>query len=46
MIWLFRNHPDLAEQLKQVEEPTDYNLRSAGMVRIQLLGDTEVAVDS
>ncbi|KAJ7142380.1 hypothetical protein C8R44DRAFT_846434 [Mycena epipterygia] len=38
MIWLWRNHPRLAGELEQVEEPTDVRLRAAGMVRVQLVG--------
>ncbi|KAJ7144605.1 hypothetical protein C8R44DRAFT_865510 [Mycena epipterygia] len=38
MIWLWRNHPRLAGELEQVEEPTDGKLRAAGMVRVQLVG--------
>ncbi|KAJ6505151.1 hypothetical protein C8R45DRAFT_1181164 [Mycena sanguinolenta] len=37
-IWLYRSHPSLKPLLKQVEHPTDRNLRNAGKVRIQLLG--------
>ncbi|KAJ7916393.1 hypothetical protein B0H13DRAFT_1871282 [Mycena leptocephala] len=38
MMWLFKDHPDLAEQLEKVDNPTDANLRAAGMIRVQLLG--------
>lgn len=31
-IWLYRNQPELARLLGQVEHPTDQNLRQAGMV--------------
>ncbi|KAJ7483773.1 hypothetical protein B0H11DRAFT_2279776 [Mycena galericulata] len=31
-IWLYRNDPELATILKQVQIPTDENLRNAGMV--------------
>ncbi|KAJ7610618.1 hypothetical protein DFH06DRAFT_1308628 [Mycena polygramma] len=36
VIWLFRNHPWLSEELEQVVEPTDKALRAAGMIRVQL----------
>ncbi|KAJ7610615.1 hypothetical protein DFH06DRAFT_1485488 [Mycena polygramma] len=36
VIWLFGNHPWLAEELEQVAEPTDKALRAAGMIRVQL----------
>ncbi|KAF8214817.1 hypothetical protein K438DRAFT_2138348 [Mycena galopus ATCC 62051] len=36
LIWLFRNHPSLSNQLDQVDEPTNMALRSAGMIRVQL----------
>jgi hypothetical protein len=36
-IWLYRNQPELAAALRQVEDPTDHNLREAGMVRATLL---------
>ncbi|KAJ6509864.1 hypothetical protein DFH09DRAFT_271536 [Mycena vulgaris] len=39
-IWLFRNHPDLDTLLPPTEIPTDTNLRSAGMVRVQLLSNS------
>ncbi|KAJ7236533.1 hypothetical protein C8J57DRAFT_1479199 [Mycena rebaudengoi] len=38
MMWLFKDHPDLAEQLERMDNPTDANLRAAGMIRVQLLG--------
>ncbi|KAF7358089.1 hypothetical protein MVEN_00856900 [Mycena venus] len=38
-IWLYRNHPELELLLEQVEDPTDYNLRQAGMVRTRLVGN-------
>jgi hypothetical protein len=34
IIWLFRNHPELAEMIPQVDGPTNHNLRCAGMVRV------------
>ncbi|KAF7374154.1 hypothetical protein MSAN_00297100 [Mycena sanguinolenta] len=36
-IWLYRNHPELEGLLKQVDDPTEGNLRAAGMVRVRLL---------
>ncbi|KAJ7916653.1 hypothetical protein B0H13DRAFT_1870988 [Mycena leptocephala] len=39
-IWLYRDHSELAACLKQVEYPTDLNLRQAGMVRIKLIATT------
>ncbi|KAF8183342.1 hypothetical protein K438DRAFT_2164498 [Mycena galopus ATCC 62051] len=46
IIWLLRNHPELNKQLERVEEPRNYALRAAGMIRIQMLGDSLVAVES
>ncbi|KAJ7738876.1 hypothetical protein B0H14DRAFT_3515915 [Mycena olivaceomarginata] len=37
-IWLYRNHPELETQLNQVDNPTEMNLRKAGMVRTRLVG--------
>ncbi|KAF7333392.1 hypothetical protein MVEN_02354900 [Mycena venus] len=37
-IWLYSDHPGLEALLKQVENPTDVNLRDAGMVQIRLVG--------
>ncbi|KAJ7795065.1 hypothetical protein B0H14DRAFT_116666 [Mycena olivaceomarginata] len=37
-IWLYRNHPELETQLVQVDNPTETNLRKAGMVRTRLVG--------
>ncbi|KAJ6533520.1 hypothetical protein B0H19DRAFT_1080932 [Mycena capillaripes] len=37
MMWLFKDHPDLAEQLENMDNPTDANLRAAGMIQVQLL---------
>ncbi|KAF8142807.1 hypothetical protein K438DRAFT_1946148 [Mycena galopus ATCC 62051] len=46
-IWLYRDHSELAAYLKQVEYPTDLNLRQAGMVRIKLIATTsEMRKDS
>ncbi|KAJ6529300.1 hypothetical protein B0H19DRAFT_1193621 [Mycena capillaripes] len=39
-IWLYRDQSELAACLKQVEHPTDLNLRQAGMVRIKLIAAT------
>ena len=36
-IWLYRNHPELETLLKQVDHPTNDNLRDAGMVRTRLV---------
>ncbi|KAJ7663119.1 hypothetical protein DFH06DRAFT_1395020 [Mycena polygramma] len=36
-IWLYRNHPELQSLLEQVENPTDEELRSAGLVNCILL---------
>jgi hypothetical protein len=40
-IWLYRSHDELGVHLKQVEDPTDINLRAAGMVSTQLAGRRE-----
>ncbi|KAJ7496874.1 hypothetical protein FB451DRAFT_1386225 [Mycena latifolia] len=37
-IWLYRNHPELQTLLPQVDDPTDENLRRAGMVRTSAAG--------
>jgi hypothetical protein len=37
IIWVFEHHPELAEILEQVEEPTNCNLRAAGLVKVRLL---------
>jgi hypothetical protein len=42
VIWIFRNHPRLAEECEQVSDPTDENLRATEMVRVQLDADGEV----
>ncbi|KAJ7614486.1 hypothetical protein FB45DRAFT_1008690 [Roridomyces roridus] len=39
-VWLYRNHPELAASLEQVQIPTDLNLRRAEMVRVQLIDGT------
>ncbi|KAJ7681366.1 hypothetical protein B0H17DRAFT_1138519 [Mycena rosella] len=36
-IWVYRNHPELETLLEQVQQPTDDNLREAGMVRTRLV---------
>jgi hypothetical protein len=36
-IWLYRNHPELERLMPHVENPTDNNLREAGMVRTKLI---------
>ncbi|KAJ7153312.1 hypothetical protein C8R46DRAFT_1357193 [Mycena filopes] len=36
-IWLFRSHPELENALPNVEDPTERNLRRAGMVPVKLL---------
>ncbi|KAJ6589714.1 hypothetical protein B0H19DRAFT_1304122 [Mycena capillaripes] len=36
-IWLYRHHPALETQLKQVDNPTSINLRRAGMERVRLI---------
>ncbi|KAJ7137197.1 hypothetical protein C8R44DRAFT_768626 [Mycena epipterygia] len=38
VIWLYRNHPELETLVEQVGQPTDQNLREAGMVRTRLVG--------
>ncbi|KAJ7138314.1 hypothetical protein C8R44DRAFT_868620 [Mycena epipterygia] len=37
MLWLFRNQRDLHSILPPVEDPTDNNLRAAGMVPVKLV---------
>ncbi|KAJ7108130.1 hypothetical protein C8R44DRAFT_857713 [Mycena epipterygia] len=37
-IWLYRSHPELEILLRQVEHPTNQNLREAGMIRTRLVG--------
>ncbi|KAJ7819875.1 hypothetical protein B0H13DRAFT_1921498 [Mycena leptocephala] len=36
MIWVFEHHPELSGILEQVEDPTTYNLRVAGLVKVRL----------
>ncbi|KAJ7479024.1 hypothetical protein FB451DRAFT_1450718 [Mycena latifolia] len=36
-IWLYRSHPELERLMPHVENPTDNNLREAGMVRTKLI---------
>ncbi|KAJ7488819.1 hypothetical protein FB451DRAFT_678936 [Mycena latifolia] len=38
IMWLTQKHPEVLDQLKQVDEPTDNNLRTVGMIKVQLLG--------
>ncbi|KAJ7614499.1 hypothetical protein FB45DRAFT_1064740 [Roridomyces roridus] len=40
VIWLCRDHPELAANLEQVRVPTDLNLRRAGMLQVQLIDGT------
>ncbi|KAF7367706.1 hypothetical protein MSAN_00834400 [Mycena sanguinolenta] len=40
VIWLWRNRPEIQDLVPQVDEPTDRNLREAGMVKVALI-DTE-----
>jgi hypothetical protein len=35
-IWLYQHHPQLDKLLHQVDDPTEENLRRAGMVRVRL----------
>jgi hypothetical protein len=37
IIWVFEHHPELSNVLEQVKDPTDHNLRAAGMVKVCLL---------
>ncbi|KAJ7142615.1 hypothetical protein C8R44DRAFT_725953 [Mycena epipterygia] len=45
IIWVFQHHPELSQILQQVEDPTDYNLRVAGLVTVRL-ADAEEQADS
>ena len=36
IIWIFEHHPGLHKILEQVEDPTDDNLRLAGVVNVCL----------
>ncbi|KAJ7901395.1 hypothetical protein B0H13DRAFT_1883072 [Mycena leptocephala] len=36
IIWVFEHHPELSGILEQVENPTDFNLRVAGLVKVRL----------
>ncbi|KAJ7193131.1 hypothetical protein GGX14DRAFT_593206 [Mycena pura] len=36
IIWIFEHHPELHEILEQVDDPTDDNLRSAGLINVCL----------
>ncbi|KAJ6525232.1 hypothetical protein DFH09DRAFT_1095708 [Mycena vulgaris] len=33
IVWLLQHHPDLSDIIEQIENPTDYNLRVAGLVK-------------
>ncbi|KAJ7788658.1 hypothetical protein B0H14DRAFT_2628050 [Mycena olivaceomarginata] len=41
-IWLFRSHSDLETVLPHVEEPTQNNLRTAGMVPVKLIDQSRM----
>ncbi|KAJ7215559.1 hypothetical protein GGX14DRAFT_443098 [Mycena pura] len=41
-IWLYRHHPELATLMGRVENPTDENLRAAGMVSVRLVDRNEL----
>ncbi|KAF8142864.1 hypothetical protein K438DRAFT_1784289 [Mycena galopus ATCC 62051] len=41
-IWLFRSHPDLEGVLPNVEDPTESNLRTAGMVPVKLIDPSHI----
>ncbi|KAJ6481908.1 hypothetical protein C8R45DRAFT_1076052 [Mycena sanguinolenta] len=36
IIWVFEHHPEIPDILEQVEDPTDDNLRAAGLVIVRL----------
>ncbi|KAJ6557636.1 hypothetical protein B0H19DRAFT_1261241 [Mycena capillaripes] len=36
-LWIFQHHPELSGILEHVEDPTDYRLRAAGLVKVRLL---------
>ncbi|KAJ7605865.1 hypothetical protein B0H17DRAFT_1154178 [Mycena rosella] len=38
IMWLSQRHSKVITQLKQVQEPTNNNLRAVGMIKVQLLG--------
>ncbi|KAJ7463339.1 hypothetical protein FB451DRAFT_1494393 [Mycena latifolia] len=40
VIWLFRNHPRLEDELENATRPTEQKLRAASMVRVQFLGES------
>ncbi|KAJ7756648.1 hypothetical protein B0H16DRAFT_1721708 [Mycena metata] len=40
-IWLFRSHPDLETAIPNVENPTENNLRTAGMVPVKLFDPSQ-----
>ncbi|KAJ7023755.1 hypothetical protein C8F04DRAFT_1271103 [Mycena alexandri] len=41
-IWLFRSHPDLETAIPNVENPTENNLRTAGMVPVKLFDPSQM----
>ncbi|KAJ7192930.1 hypothetical protein GGX14DRAFT_479502 [Mycena pura] len=41
-IWLYRHHPELATLMEHVENPTNENLRRAGMVSVRLADRNEL----
>jgi hypothetical protein len=41
-MWLYQHHPELSEILEKVDDPTDHNLRAAGLVKIRLLDALDV----
>lgn len=42
VIWLLRTHPEIQKIVCAVEDPSDKNLRTAGMVEVRL-ADTRAA---
>ncbi|KAJ7085072.1 hypothetical protein C8R44DRAFT_903058 [Mycena epipterygia] len=36
IIWVLHHHPYLSDILEHVEDPTDYNLREAGLVKLRM----------
>ncbi|KAJ7128681.1 hypothetical protein C8R44DRAFT_733006 [Mycena epipterygia] len=43
IMWLFKHHPELSEIIEQVEDPTNYNLRVAGLAKTRLLDALQVS---
>jgi hypothetical protein len=39
VIWLFRNNPEWAEVIPQIDDPTDQELRAAAMVEVSVRGE-------